>query len=153
MTDKELPDIRMIINPNNPNGYLQQQIRPGLDLRMLRMANRYRRPAYRNARGEPVEPYPNLSGWSNAALGELGEAANLIAKLERGDFSLDEVRDQLAAELADALVYLDLLATAAGIDLSDAVVEKWNEVSERIGYRGRLIFEDGDYVFVIYDEP
>ncbi|MBX2803044.1 MAG: MazG-like family protein [Myxococcales bacterium] len=79
-----------------------------------------------------------LAQWSNACLGELGEAANLIKKVERGDCTLGEVREELAKEFADVVCYLDLLAARAGVDLAMATVAKFNEVSVRISSPVRL---------------
>ena len=79
-----------------------------------------------------------LAQWSNACLGELGEAANIIKKLDRGDFTLDDVRQDLADELSDAFTYLDHLAFHAGIDLGEAVAHKFNVVSARRGLPHRL---------------
>lgn len=82
-----------------------------------------------------------LSDWMTATTGELGEAANIIKKLNRirdgipgNDKTEDELRAQLADEIADTYTYLDLLAQAAGIDLQEAVIRKFIQVSERIGY-------------------
>jgi NTP pyrophosphatase (non-canonical NTP hydrolase) len=102
----------------------------GLDLDALRGANAARLPLYYE-KGCPV--WNNLSQWSNACLGELGEAANIIKKIERGDLTLEQARPMLAKEFADVQCYLDLLAMHAGVDLSQATVEKFNEVSERVG--------------------
>lgn len=74
-----------------------------------------------------------LSAWSNATLGELGEAANIIKKIERGDMSLDQARESLGKEFADVVIYLDILSMKIGIDLGEAVRNKFNEVSDRIG--------------------
>lgn len=109
-----------------------------LTFHALRAANIARLPLFKNRRGEPAHSEPDgsdwkLSAWSNAAFGELGEAANLIKKIERGDITLDAARSDLAKELADVQTYLDLLAFRAGIDLGAATIMKFNEVSERIG--------------------
>lgn len=45
---------------------------------------------------------------------------------------------QIADELADVLTYLDLLAEVLGVDLGRAAVEKFNEVSERVGFSDRI---------------
>jgi hypothetical protein len=45
---------------------------------------------------------------------------------------------QVADELADVLTYLDLLAAALGVDLGRAAVEKFNEVSVRVGFPDRI---------------
>lgn len=109
-----------------------------LNFDTLRQANLLRLPRFKNRRGEPAHSEPDgsdwaLSAWSNATLGELGEAANLIKKIERGDMTLNDARQELAKELADVQIYLDLLAFRAGIDLGEATRLKFNEVSDRIG--------------------
>lgn len=83
----------------------------------------------------------SLSDWATATAGALGEACNLIKKLNRlrdgvagnEGRELDQVflRECLAEELADTFTYLDLLATAAGIDLEKAVIMRFNAVSEK----------------------
>lgn len=109
-----------------------------LTFAQLRAANRARLPLFKNRRGEPAHSEPDgsdwlLSAWSNAVCGELGEAANLIKKIERGDMTLDEARAELGKELADVVTYLDILAFRAGVDLGAATIAKFNEVSERVG--------------------
>lgn len=109
-----------------------------LTFQFLRAMNRKRLPQFRNAQGrlthvgDDGKDWP-LSKWANAVLGELGEAANLIKKIERGDFTLEQIRDDLGEELADVATYLDLLSCAAEIELGDAVAAKFNLVSERVG--------------------
>jgi len=68
--------------------------------------------------------------WMTAVAGEVGEAANLIKKRRRGEVVLVE---DVAKELADAAIYLDLLAERMGIDLGAAVRSKFNEVTRRRG--------------------
>lgn len=75
--------------------------------------------------------------WAGAAAGEVGEAANLCKKLRRKgrDYKgTDEEREAIGKEIADAVTYLDLLATSLGLRLDAVLVSKFNEVSERIGY-------------------
>jgi NTP pyrophosphatase (non-canonical NTP hydrolase) len=69
--------------------------------------------------------------WMTALTGEQGELANLLKKIRRGDFTLEEKREEVAKEIADVAIYLDLLASKLGIDLGKAVREKFNEVSDR----------------------
>lgn len=59
--------------------------------------------------------------------GECGEACNLIKKLRRGE---DVPTEDIAFELADLVIYADLLAERLGIDLGAAVRAKFNFVSE-----------------------
>src|SRR5882757_2944807 len=80
----------------------------------------------------------SLSDWATAVAGEVGEACNIIKKLNRirdgvrGNKASDgELSDKLADEIADAVIYLDLLAARAGIDLGAAVVAKFNRTSEQ----------------------
>lgn len=87
----------------------------------------------------------SLSDWFTAVVGELGEAANVAKKLNRvrdgipgNDETPDELRAKLSAELADAFIYLDLLAQSQGIDLSAAVRETFDRKSEKIGYAAAL---------------
>lgn len=115
-----------------------------LTFEALRGANLARLPQFKNARGEPAHSTTDgsdwsLSAWSNAVLGELGEAANLIKKIERGDMTLEEARPALSREFADVQTYLDILAFRAGVDLGEATLIKWNEVSERVGSSVRLL--------------
>ena len=80
----------------------------------------------------------SLTDWAAALAGEVGEACNAIKKIRRGDYALDERRNELADELADVVTYCDLLAARAGIDLGEAVARKFNAVSERVGSPRRL---------------
>ena len=85
----------------------------------------------------------SLSDWFVAVLGELVEAANLANKLNRirdgiaGNLNEGTVSDLMAKmtdEIADAVIYLDLLTQAAGIDLPRAVVDKFNRTSAKISF-------------------
>lgn len=85
--------------------------------------------------------------WSNAMQGESGEAGNIVKKLRRletGTLSrtieTDRValRYQLSLELADTIIYLDILAQYYEIDLSAAVIEKFNITSAEYGFDDRL---------------
>lgn len=113
--------------------------RPFLTFHALREANEQRLQDFRNARGELVhrdKPEWSLSQWGCALAGEVGEALNIVKKMERGDFTMAEWNNrhkhELANELADVMIYLDLLALHAGISLPEAIVHKFNLVSNRI---------------------
>lgn len=65
-----------------------------------------------------------LSDWMTATLGELGEAANVLKKLNRvrdgipgNSETPEQLKQMFADELADTYIYLDLLAQAADTDL------------------------------------
>lgn len=80
--------------------------------------------------------------WATAMAGECGEACNEIKKLRRldgADSSIDtpaereRLRQVIGKELADLIIYADLLAARLNIDLSNAIAGKFNEVSEKCG--------------------
>lgn len=84
----------------------------------------------------------SLSDWMTATLGELGEASNVLKKLNRvrdgipGNTETPEaLHEQFADELADTFIYLDLMAQAAGVDLPEAILRKFDRTSAKIGYR------------------
>lgn len=85
-----------------------------------------------------------LSDWVTAVMGELGEAANVIKKLNRvrdgspgnSDTETPEkLREWLADELADTYIYLDLLIQAAGLDPEVIVERKFRKTSAKIGFQ------------------
>lgn len=83
----------------------------------------------------------SLSDWMTATLGELGEAANIIKKLNRvrdgipgNSETPQQLTDALAMELADAAIYLDLLVQAAGFDMVAIRNAKFALTSAKIGY-------------------
>ena len=85
----------------------------------------------------------SLSDWMTAVLGELGEAANIAKKLNRVRDGIpgnaetpEELQQKLADEIADTFIYLDLLAQSQGFSLADAVQQKFQRTSEKIGFEG-----------------
>lgn len=87
----------------------------------------------------PVEDW-SPSEWSNAVAGEAGEVSNLTKKLKRGDkITFDKGQEiplnaaTIGAEIADVIIYADLLAARLGLDLGEIVRAKFNATSERIG--------------------
>jgi len=75
--------------------------------------------------------YWSLAEWMTALTGEVGEAANVIKKVFRGDMTLDDAREKLGKEFADINTYLTIIADKAGVDLAAVSIEKFNEVSRR----------------------
>lgn len=118
----------------------------GLGFSVLRDANLRRLPEFRNKHGQLAHSKPDGSDWSpaqwlQAVVGELGEYANVRKKYERGDLNEAQFHKEAAKELADVQIYLDILAFQLGIDLGSAVIDKFNEVSERVGSE---VFIEGD---------
>lgn len=95
----------------------------------------------------PSDPgYWSGADWSNAMCGEAGEAANVVKKLRRyetgcakaNDVPQVELLEQLAMEIADVYLYLDLVAGFYGVDVQDALITKFDLVSIEQGYPERL---------------
>lgn len=110
----------------------------GLSFRTLRAANKQRIPQFRDAQGRRCHTEEDGSDWSpaewlQATVGELGELANLLKKVNRGDFTLEEAMPEIRKEFADVVIYFDIMALQFDIDLGEAVRCKFNEVSERVG--------------------
>lgn len=83
----------------------------------------------------------SLSYRGNELAGEVGEACNVIKKLERARLGIRGTTatfEQLAEELADVVICADLIAMAEGIDLNDAVRRKFNATSEKYGLKTRM---------------
>jgi NTP pyrophosphatase (non-canonical NTP hydrolase) len=87
-----------------------------------------------------------ISDWVLAMVGEAGEAANVAKKLLRhetstantGDPSPSDLLHELGHEIADVVIYADLVAQAIGVDLADLVRRKFDIVSVRHGFPDRL---------------
>lgn len=101
----------------------------------LRAAN-----AARQAEWDPAAQI-SLSYRGNEMGGECGEAQNVIKKLERERLGIRGSRatvSDLGSELADVLICADLIAMAEGIDLNQAVADKFNATSDKVGLSVRL---------------
>lgn len=86
--------------------------------------------------------------WAAAMAGEVGEACNLIKKMRRlvkedDDWGSIPLKDrakvrEVIDELADVVIYADLLATRMGEKLENAIIRKFNEVSIRVNSPRKL---------------
>jgi NTP pyrophosphatase (non-canonical NTP hydrolase) len=81
------------------------------------------------------------SDWITAIAGEVGEAANVVKKLNRvrdgirgNKESETELRAKLMKELGDVFVYLDLFCQKLGTTTADVAVNVFNSKSAEIGY-------------------
>jgi len=119
-----------------------------LSFAQMRVVNAARSKAW-HGRGGKVRKQDewNAADWSNAMCGEAGEVANAVKKLRRlqtrivsskGPKTIEEAKAEIAKEMADTVLYLDLLADHLGIDLGAAVIAKFNEISDREGFPHRL---------------
>ena len=129
----------------------------GLDLQELQDANEHRRLSWHGEQDDW-----SSADWGNATHGEIGElieavgnllavsqhmglASDLIKKLRRHESgyankerSEEKLKKAVAKELADVVTYVSLLSNYLRIDLSEAVIAKFNEVSEKRGFPERL---------------
>lgn len=83
----------------------------------------------------------SLSDWLLATLGELGEAANIVKKLNRvrdnikgNKETYEELQEKLEQELADTFIYLNLTMQAAGFSPEVIVRKTFNNKSKEIGF-------------------
>ena len=104
-------------------------------LKQLRNANTARQVEWAN--GGTL----SLAYKGNELAGEVGEACNIIKKLEREALGIAGSRAtvaELAEELADVVICVDLIALELGIDLETALRDKFNKTSLKVGLETRL---------------
>ena len=83
----------------------------------------------------------DLSFYGNELGGECGEAQNVIKKLERerlGAPGSRSTKERLAEELADVVIVADLIAAKMKIDLGEAVRNKFNDTSDKNGFKSKI---------------
>jgi NTP pyrophosphatase (non-canonical NTP hydrolase) len=112
----------------------------GITFNVLRDANR-------NRKGEwPGNDKADVAFRAIELAGEAGEVAEAVKKFlraERGIKGSTATREDIADEMGDLLVSLDLLADELGIDLGAAVRRKFNATSEK--YSMRTYLGDSDW--------
>lgn len=132
-----------------PDGGAQVSPR-GFDLDAFSAENRTRCEAP-DGFNHPLQAW-SLSDWMTAALGELGEAANIAKKLNRvrdgirgNTESEAELRERFGNEVADTLIYLDLLVQSQGLRLAEIVRQTFDAKSATIGYRSPAAVATGGH--------
>lgn len=140
---KEDPDMARDRELAENEGERMMSIQSDLTFRKLAETNK-RRCEAKDGFNHKLNSWSS-SDWITAVTGELGEAANIVKKLNRvrdgipgNKESAEELRAALQKEIADVAIYLDLLAQSLGFRLEDAIVEKFNMTSEKIGSPERL---------------
>lgn len=63
--------------------------------------------------------------------GEVGETANIVKKIVRGDFKLGEKKEELTEEITDVFIYLLKLSYQLDIDLEKEYIDKMKKNQER----------------------
>jgi NTP pyrophosphatase (non-canonical NTP hydrolase) len=66
-----------------------------------------------------------------ALTGEVGEAANIVKKIVRGDYTLNDNKSELAEEITDIFIYTLKLAYQMDIDLEKEYMKKLEKNQER----------------------
>jgi NTP pyrophosphatase (non-canonical NTP hydrolase) len=93
----------------------------------------------------------SVAEWTNAMAGEAGEACNAAKKLLRLEQDLkgpngyhnnaasrEVAIATIADELADVVIYADLVARRIGVNLGEVIVKKFNATSDRHGFTEKL---------------
>ena len=106
---------------------------PDVSFRALRIANINRLPLFKNKNGEIAHSQPDASDWSLddwlvALNGEVGELFNLIKKVSRRDYTLAALRQELSDEIADVVIYLDILSFRVGAPTVNPSLSRFSEV-------------------------
>ena len=66
-----------------------------------------------------------------ALMGEVGEAANIVKKINRGDFSLLDQKDYIEEEVVDIFIYVIKLAYQLDMDIEQAYINKMEKNTDR----------------------
>ena len=90
----------------------------------------------------------SVNDWLTAFAGEAGEACNAGKKHKRILDNIQqhgrvyeseaEAMNAIVDELADTVIYADLVAARLGFSLSEAITRKFNAISERENFPERL---------------
>lgn len=93
----------------------------------------------------------SISDWGCAMGGEAGEALNAIKKLRRIEDEIPNISDPsrqlstrgaaidaIGEEIADTVIYADLLCSRIGLRLEDVIRKKFNETSVKYELPERL---------------
>jgi NTP pyrophosphatase (non-canonical NTP hydrolase) len=102
---------------------------PMRDWWLQAVANHEQYLALARARGRLKTREEVVSFLALALCSEAGELGNLLAKVWQGQ---DVPTEQIAGEMADVRVYLELLSRYLGIDLDAACAAKAKEVRQRL---------------------
>ena len=89
----------------------------------------------------------SLSDWFVALLGELGEAANAVKKLNRIRDGIPNTKGEteqsllaeIADELADTDIYLDLVYQRLGLNRTECVLRKFNDTTTKRGLPAKFL--------------
>lgn len=83
------------------------------------------------------ENLENLEFLLVALAGEFGEVSNIVKKIVRGDYSLEEKKNEISEEIADMFAYLIKLSYQLNIDLEATYIEKMRKNREKFKHYER----------------
>lgn len=84
------------------------------------------------------------SEWLGGAYEAMLKVERVIERMKHGSIGCREAKELLGDQIAETIMYLDLLAARAGSDLEQAVRRRFNAESKRIG-SGRQLPYPGVY--------
>lgn len=119
---------------------LTKQELPGADRSVSEYSTLHEANVARQREWDPDDRI-TLAYRGNELAGEIGEACNVIKKLERERLGINGSRDtvdHLMEELADGVICASLCAMQVGGNLDAAVEAKFNATSEKMGLKTRL---------------
>lgn len=70
--------------------------------------------------------------------GELSEAMKKFLRAQRGIEGSTATKEDVADEMADVIISIDLLANQMGIDLQQAVCSKFNRTSKKYNFKTKM---------------
>ncbi|HZU90184.1 MAG TPA: DUF6378 domain-containing protein [Stellaceae bacterium] len=82
----------------------------------------------RRAEGFPPHQKRDAAGWALRLIGMVGKLCDLL------EYGQQIRRSEIAAELAEIVCVAPILAQRIGIDLEAAIVETFDDVSQRLGF-------------------
>jgi NTP pyrophosphatase (non-canonical NTP hydrolase) len=109
---------------------------PMRDWWLQAVANHEKYLALARTRGRLQTREEIISFLALALCSEVGELGNLLAKVWQGQ---EVSREQVAGEMADVRVYLEMLSRYLGIDLDAACAVKAKEVRQRLESGGDIV--------------
>lgn len=132
----------------------------GLSFATLRAANLQRLPQFKNAKGERSHPTDDGSDWTpaewlQAVVGELGEAANVMKKIRRGDMSAADVVKRLVEERWDVayrgdVVHIcydfNVIADEELCDVQKTAMQEVHDMLALLGWCGPDLEADNDSI-------
>lgn len=75
-----------------------------------------------------------MRDWALAIAGESGELCNLMKKILRGDFTIENKYIAIVDELADIITYCSLMLSALEMGMPIALMRKFDKINVRRGY-------------------